>query len=506
LAGWLRDVQAAQGLSYLSAGAKEAKELSEATSARAALAAEMIAEAPGIEDPDSRRVHELLAWLLEFHRREQKPEWWALFERLAMNEQDLIEDADCLGGLERIGRTEPVKKSLRYTYRFDPHQETKLREGKTCCFAHDVEVKVDVESIDLENGTLTFKFGAKRPAPPERLSLIPYEFVPPKSIVESIERLVRKYRSSGQLPPAISDFLSRRPPRLKGQAYGPVLAPNASPLNGAIDAVLKLDQSTLIVQGPPGSGKTFTAARMIAALVESGRQVGVTSNSHRAISLLLQEAEKACRERNTPFTGANVTGQEEDGTDIDGFESFASGKELFQQENLPLIVGGTAWVFSRPEAEGRFDYLFVDEAGQVSIANLFGMAACARNIVIFGDQRQLNQPMQGSHPGESGCSILEYRLGEMATIPADMGIFLSDTWRMRPELCSFISNAVYDGKLGPVELTSRRRLVPGSDPRRWIRRTEGLLYVPVDHEGNVYECEEEADVITKMVGELLQCG
>lgn len=51
----------------------------------------------------------------------------------------------------------------------------------------------------------------------------------------------------------------------------------------------------------------------------------------------------------------------------------------------------------------------------MSLANLAGMALCADNIVLIGDQMQLNQQMQGVHPGASGQSVLEYLLGDSPT-------------------------------------------------------------------------------------------
>jgi uncharacterized protein len=56
------------------------------------------------------------------------------------------------------------------------------------------------------------------------------------------------------------------------------------------------------------------------------------------------------------------------------------------------VVGGTAWVFSRAELAGCFDYLFIDEAGQVSLANAVAAGVSARNLVLVGDQMQLSQP------------------------------------------------------------------------------------------------------------------
>jgi superfamily I DNA and/or RNA helicase len=71
-------------------------------------------------------------------------------------------------------------------------------------------------------------------------------------------------------------------------------------------------------------------------------------------------------------------------------------------------LSGTAWLFSRFDQE--LDFLFVDEAGQVALANLVAMGVSARNIVLLGDQMQLAPPIQGIHPGRSGESSLDYML------------------------------------------------------------------------------------------------
>src|SRR6185503_9505997 len=109
--------------------------------------------------------------------------------------------------------------------------------------------------------------------------------------------------------------------------------------------------------------------------------------------------------------------------------------------------GGTVFHFCREDQRGAYDYLFVDEAGQVSLGNLVAMGGCARNLVLVGDQMQLPQPVQGVHPGESGLSSLEYLLEDRATVPPDQGILLNETRRLHPRLCEFVSAAVYDNRV-----------------------------------------------------------
>jgi uncharacterized protein len=166
------------------------------------------------------------------------------------------------------------------------------------------------------------------------------------------------------------------------------------------------------------------------------------------------------------------------------------------------VVGGTAWLFARDDVAGRFDHLFVDEAGQVSLANLVAMSRAARNLVLIGDQMQLGQPTQGSHPGESGASVLEYLLGERATVPPALGVFLDRTRRLHPRLCSFVSGAFYEGRLAPEPGTERRvvRVPPEAGE---VPVEAGLLWLPVGHEGNAQASDEEVARVRAVVADLL---
>jgi len=168
-----------------------------------------------------------------------------------------------------------------------------------------------------------------------------------------------------------------------------------------------------------------------------------------------------------------------------------------------VLVGGTAWVFSREELAGAFDCLFVDEAGQVSLANAVAVGQAAHNLILIGDQMQLAQPMQGSHPGETGLSCLDYALHGHATIPEDLGIFLGTTWRMHPDLCRFVSEAFYDGRLASTPETARQRVIQhrAGGP---VARETGILWVPVDHDGCTQSSEEECEAITAIVEDLLE--
>jgi len=505
LARWLRNVQKEAGIAYAPKPSAPESENVEQITEQAKYAEEMRKEIPVDRGADSERwrVHELLSWFLEFHRRESKPIWWARYERHAMTEQELVDDPESLGGLVRTSRRpEKIKRSYGYEYRFSADQETKLRQGSKCIFAHDLTRRATIEAFDSIAGLLVLKFSS--PEAPVSLGLIPDEWVDPAPIAQSVERVVRRYRESGILPPAIDHFLHRRQPVLRGRlGGGPIIRLGMDVVQGSINAAVDLDSSTLCIQGPPGGGKTYTAARMIFALLRLGRRVGITSNSHRAICVLLNEATKLAETSGHRFRVVKVGGDDEDNKGLhEQIDCVESASKFFTGGQPASLIGGTAWAFSHIAAEGTLDYLFVDEAGQVSVANLVGMAPSTRNIILVGDQMQLSQPIKGSHPGESGTSTLGYLLQSHATIPDDLGIFLGETWRMHPEVCRFISGAVYEDRLMPKPLTESRTINFRNGPGRYIQQSAGVVFIPVEHEGNTYESEEEAEVITQIVGEL----
>ena len=162
------------------------------------------------------------------------------------------------------------------------------------------------------------------------------------------------------------------------------------------------------------------------------------------------------------------------------------------------LVAGTAWALTRPlvdlhVAERPFDVLFVDEAGQLSLADVLAAGTSARSLILLGDPNQLPQVSQGTHPEGSGRSALQHLLGDDVTIPRERGLFFAETWRLRPELCNFTSDAYYEGRLRPAAVTATRSVAVGNGPR-W-------LSVPHLHRGQ--SSIEEADAVAALVGGLV---
>src|SRR6266508_2920221 len=493
LATWLRQRQHAAGIAYIPQPAPEAEEPAEPRP-EDALAEKMLA---GAEDDATR----LVAWLLGYHRREDKPMWWRFFDRLESPPEDLYDDADCLAYVRRTA-TPPVpdKRSQVVAFSFDPDQDTKLEAGDPVYLLFGIEpAKHVVKTIDLDRGLLQIKFGPKRSIP-DSCHIIPNEYLNSETLQEAVQRFAES-SSDGEKYRAVKDLLQRRAPRLTGTTGGALLPePHHFP-DPIISLLQRLDRTTLCIQGPPGAGKTHNAAPVIVALSSAGKRVGVASNSHKAINNLLTEVISASRSLAKPLAIYKAGGEEDSVDDSERRVTQCESKEILGHLTGGVVVGGTAWAFARQDLDQCFDYLFIDEAGQVCLANAVAIGLAAKNIVLIGDQMQLSQPAQAVHPGHSGWSCLHYLLEGHATVPPDMGVLLPATWRLHPEICRFISDTAYEGRLHPAPNTARRRVTPPPDARVLSRGT-GIILDEIPHEGNTQYSEEEANRVAEYVEEL----
>ena len=493
LATWLRERQHEAGIAYIPQPAPEAEQPAEPRP-EDALAEKMLA---GAEDDATR----LVAWLLGYHRREDKPMWWRFFERLESAPEDLYDDAACLANVTRTATPAvPDKRSQVVEFAFDPDQDTKLKAGDPVYLLFGIEPeKHAIKTIDLDRGLLQIKFGPKRSIP-NSCHIIPNEYLNSDTLQEAVQRFAESW-SDGEKYRAVKDLLHRRAPRLTGATGGALLPEPAHFPDDLISLIQRLDRTTLCIQGPPGAGKTHNAAAVIVALASAGKRVGVASNSHKAINNLLTEVINASRGLAKPLAIFKSGGEEDAAADSERRVTQCESKEILGHLADGAVVGGTAWAFARPDMDECFDYLFIDEAGQVCLANAVAMGLAARNIVLIGDQMQLSQPAQAVHPGKSGWSCLHYFLEGHATVPPNLGVLLPTTWRLHPEICRFISDTAYDGRLQPSPNTARRRITPPSGATVLTRGT-GIILDEIDHEGNTQSSEEEADRIAVYVAEL----
>ena len=434
--------------------------------------------------------HPLLAHLLYYHRREERPAWWWFFARQQMDAGELIDDGECIGGLTLDESVVPevAKKSRIFTYRY-PGQEHKFEPGDAPRDTADGEAAGEIVSVDDAARVLRLRRGPSLLGKPHPQGLMPGGPLNTSAIREALQRFAASVVAGDDRYRTGVDILLSRAPRVAG----------SEPLAGVATTVRRLDESYLFVQGPPGSGKTWNGARAIVQLLRLGKRVGVMANSHAAIHNLLHEVEAVARAENWWFRGVKKSREK-----VTHFVSRLPNPMIVSSDDTDecaspnvLLAAGTVWLFSDEAMDRTLDYLFIDEAGQVSLANALAASTAARNVVLLGDPLQLAQVSKGSHPDGAAASVLEHLLGMDATVRPERGVFLEETRRMHPGVCAFVSSVVYESRLRSAEECARQAVTVGGTVEN------GLRYMPVEHEGNTQSSDEEAERIASEILRML---
>ena len=458
-----------------------------------------------VERSRNQEAQWVLAQILEWHRREDKVDWWEYFRLNDMAEDELLDERAGIAGLVFERRLETTRRGVVVDrYRF-PLQDTEFDEQDEAFEPGSEKPSpiAKVYAIDLEHTTIDLRKGAAR-ANYHPKALFKHDNVSNPDAVNALLRLGEFVRDHGIDAPgpfrAGRDLLLHLNPRLTAGSTLRKLGESA--VASARRVVLALDGGVLAIQGPPGAGKTFTGARMIVDLVRAGKKVGITAVSHKVIRNLLDEVIRAAAEEKTHVrcmhrvsyrSAIGAAGIREETEAAKAVAGILNGDYD--------VVGGTAWVWSKQDLAESIDVLVVDEAGQMSLANVLACAQSAENLVLLGDPQQLEQPQKAAHPEGSELSALEYLLEGNETMPEERGLFLGETWRLHPSICTYTSELYYEGKLAPHPSLAAQ-VLSGPTPFAGV----GLFYVPVEHEGNQNSSPEEAERIAEIVRGLVAPG
>lgn len=490
---------------------------------------------------DEQQARWLMAHLLEWHRREDKAAWWEFFRLRDLPLEDYAEDRSALAGLTFMETVGGTAKRPIHRYAFPP-QDHDIRRQDDACTPPDGATLGKIVAVDVSARTVDIQQSGKR-ADERPTHVFVRRNVPSGDKPKVLLEIGRFIAAHGVDAPgehrAARDLLLQRPPRFVDGSRGltddePRAAPQsggnvialgaarsardlrkATPdgATGADDAevatarrlAFELDGGVLPIQGPPGTGKTFTGSHMIAALLKAGKKVGVTAVSHEVIRNLLRgvcarAAEQKLRDFKCLHKGAAKEGDPEALHAVDSNERVA---QMFASGAYSLL-GGTSWLWARPEFRQSVDVLFIDEAGQMSLADVLAVSAGAKSLVLLGDPQQLEQPQQATHPPGAQASALEHILGEAHTIPKDRGMFLAQTRRLHPAICTFTAEVFYDGRLSSYSGLERQAVLGEPGSKAAALGPAGLVYVPVPHDGRQSRADEEVDAIAKLVDELTE--
>ncbi|MEP7269338.1 MAG: TM0106 family RecB-like putative nuclease [Saprospiraceae bacterium] len=447
---------------------------------------------------DIQNAKWIIAHLLGYHQREMKSVWWEYFRLMSLTDEDWVDEKFTISGLNFIRTVDKTKTGIpidRYEF---PIQEVEIRVGDKI----ETRDRVSFDSvvmIDEINNTIDIKkTGATKDFHPTSImkNEIVRDHVKRNSIYRTGKWIVENNIEMDGPYQAIIDLILKKSPR-------PIVDNINDPLITAIQWGTSLDNSYLPIQGPPGSGKTFTGARMIVELVKNGKKIGIVALSHKVIRNLLEEVIDASGKININVSCAEKV------TDINKDDAASAIKQIDTNAkvikaidaNEVNVIGGTPWLWAREDMYHKVDYLFIEEAGQLSLADTVAVSQAAKNLVLMGDPQQLKQPQQGSHPEYTDVSALEHILGDNHTISPDKGLFIEHSRRLHPAICSFTSELFYDSRLTSYSGMENQILIGDTK-----YAGAGLWIEEVIHQGNQSSSIEEAEKIKSIFDELLSNG
>ena len=444
----------------------------------------------------------LLADLLNYWRRERSANTSPKFAEAQSDFTTLYGNRDYLANLQFLGfetvagRGDTTKKVAVFTYPEQLLDQKWRRQISVLYTGPGVEHGYGyVSELDREQRRVTMnwnQFQEDAGGLPATMTIDDY--VTPREkpgvLFHLAQQLLNPSPDDPVSPVSMELLAANRPRFVEGR--GPASGRFRDSLDEMLEWVTRLDNSYVAIQGPPGTGKTYSGAHIIYTLIRSGQRVGITAMSHNAIdNLLLATYEvfkekgelsllKAVRRSTKPKVGA-----------LEGVK-YGSNEDC---ESLAYnLVAGTTWLFARPSMRPYpVDVLLIDEAGQLALADALASANAAHNLVLLGDPLQLAQVAQAEHPGGSGASVLEHVLGGHSTVPDTDGVFIAMTRRMHPDICRFISNQIYEGRLTSHESCAQQTTEFGT----------GLRWLEAHHEARSTESPEEVTMVAEQIGTML---
>jgi len=452
------------------------------------------------ERTEEQKAKFILAHMLDWYAREDKSYWWEYFRLLNLSEDEALDEPKALSYLSYDTEVKIDEKTITQTCHF-PIQDCDFRLGdslifkinnagsnkiETKVFGKIIELKSDSNKVVIQKGKYAYGLNA------DILFLIEDHIKTEKkrdAIVAFSKDIVDNGFNSSFNKCGV-DLLMRVTPRVSK-----VVNKNNDLLEKTKDWALKLNNSVLPVQGPPGSGKSYTASHVILELIRKGNKIGVTALSNKVITNLLEKTHQlAIKNKMDIKIIQKVSSYFNDPVRWDTCSKSDSIESKLTQYNL---VGGTSFFFCLPGFYKKFDYLIVDEAGQLSLIDTLAVSQSARNLLLLGDPQQLKQPLKGVHPEGTEVSALEHILQGNKTIDSKQGVFLNNTYRMHPAICSFDSEMFYEDKL---------QAIPGLENQQVSGKTKyagsGLYFEEMTHNGNTNASTEEVEKIAEIVAEL----
>ena len=422
-----------------------------------------------------------------------------------------------------------------YKYKFetieDSKLETEFRKGKLRMEIFETGIILEVSDINNKIGEIILKCSKTKYEKylsqikeeqnleigksnsivysvfPKNCSLIRYPEDPSFSLRENLKLQAEQWIDNpDKIPLSLRNFLDKEP-NDEITELNKLIKNDTKNISTFITEFINSQKSTILaIQGPPGTGKTTVTANCIHKMASSGLRIAVSSNSHAVINNLLTKVRESCDLNKFEALIYKIENSSKPDEDLKNKKiSTIPTKKIAENIENANVIGGTVWALSSLELTDKFDVLVIDEAGQMSMANLMVMARCTKSIILVGDQQQLSQPSQAKHNWGAGLSTLEYWLDEQKVVPNDLGIFLTKSWRMHPKITEIVSDLFYEGKLNGSKENGINQILWGKTFKSntgKIIPNNGVHFEMVSHEGNSQESQTEIDKIKEIIDSL----
>ncbi|MFZ9815655.1 MAG: AAA domain-containing protein, partial [Candidatus Kapaibacteriota bacterium] len=272
-----------------------------------------------------------------------------------------------------------------------------------------------------------------------------------------------------------------------------------------------LKSSICAIQGAGGTGKSYCIKKMVADIVKRNpdAKIGITANNHEVLHGIGDSIFIELIRENIP---ASIY-QKSPKKIPNRYEILNEGvveyiyKNVEPSNDLPNITIGTTFFFGKKEYKGWFDYIIIEEAGQVTLVDTLLVSSAVRysetdpcGLILVGDHKQLLSPIKSTKHDGAEISGLEY-FADADVLHASKGVFIEKTRRMHPVISSFDSEMFYEGKLSGIDEMEHRTIVSDNMDVKW--KGSGIVHVHVEHkESRSTKSVEEVDAIEHILREL----
>ncbi|RXK46743.1 AAA domain-containing protein [Halorientalis pallida] len=386
---------------------------------------------------DERAYFDRFYRAIEAERRAVHREYTKLWRQSG---EERADDDRALIDLEPIGRTE--REGGRWELRAKgTGAVSKIRAGDVVLASDGHPVRGRAEMARVEQLGEEVVVTTDEPVELRRLDVYPSEIGTDRMLTALHDAVLK------QSPEKKAVLFGRREPEFGEDDT--VYIDNNEAQNEAVSLAVRAEDVALI-HGPPGTGKTYTLARTVRALVERGARVLLTAFTNRAVDNAIEALEEQGYEdivRVGTETGVRPDMQEYRLPDSGDPQELAG-----QLRDASVVAATTASCGSTVMREQSFDVALVDEAGQLTEPATLAAVSLAEKSVLVGDHQQLPPVVQAADDDDDGAAApLQTSLFErLIEAYPDAGVMLDRQYRMSQRIQAFASREFYDGRLRPA--------------------------------------------------------